>query len=111
MEKEKNYAEKNDELKEAILKICKERLTNKQKKILLYISQLEENLVITSLVERLSKEMNCSQSALWNNLNQLKRIGIIVSEKGKSVVLSSIGEHIAHDLTSEKEVKNDKNNK
>lgn len=56
--------------------ILKECLTQKQKHI---ISRLQKNELEspTNLVESISKELNCSKSCVWNNLNSLKRAGLV----------------------------------
>jgi hypothetical protein len=51
--------------------------------------------VATNLILRVRDELQCSSSALWNNLRQLKRIGIVdfgdIESKGKKVVLTHFG--------------------
>ena len=66
-----------------LTRICKERLTKKQKKILEFLLRSEENgITSTSLVRILSKEIKCSRSTLWNNLNQLKKCGLVDNSSG-----------------------------
>ncbi len=56
--------------------VLNERLTRKQKYILAYL-QHNEHETATQLVKAISSELKCSQSAVWNNLNSLKRAGLV----------------------------------
>ncbi len=57
------------------------------------------------LVSRLSKELDCSQSAVWNNLRQLKRAGLIecgsLQNKGLPVKLNEAGEIVSKALKAD----------
>ena len=59
-------------------KTINERLTKKQKFILEFIRNhpIES---ITKLVKLVSHELNCSESCVWNNVNSLKKCGLIVN--------------------------------
>ncbi len=61
---------------DVLLLILNECLTQKQKHI---ISHLQKNELesSTQLVLTMAKELNCSKSCVWNNLNSLKRAGLI----------------------------------
>ena len=61
--------------------VLNERLTKKQKHIISYLRQ-NENETATQLVKAISSELKCSKSAVWNNLNSLKRSGIISCDTG-----------------------------
>ncbi len=57
--------------------VLNERLTKKQKYILGYVYTHGKVNSITSLVKSVSSELKCSESAVWNNVNSLKRCGLI----------------------------------
>lgn len=61
--------------------VLNERLTKKQKYIILYLKD-NKNETATQLVKIISSELKCSQSAVWNNLNSLKRSGIVSNDTG-----------------------------
>jgi predicted transcriptional regulator len=83
-------------LLDCLSKIATYRLTSKQKVILL---ELENSLCnSTQLVDHLSKKLNCSKSALWNNLRELREIGLISQNNGKVCKLSEVGKLIAVDM-------------
>ena len=56
--------------------VLNERLTRKQKYIISYLKQ-NEHETATQLVKIVSSHLKCSHSAVWNNLNSLKRAGLI----------------------------------
>ncbi len=90
------------DLKKILIALAKERLTQKQKQILVYLQDIDEKINVTNLVCTLSKKLNCSQSAIWNNSNSLRRAYLVeygtLKEKGKPVKLTSIGFVIADGL-------------
>ncbi len=78
-----------DSLLRCLSKISYYRLTAKQKAILI---ELKENLCTsTQLVDLLSVKLNCSKSALWNNLRELREIGLIYKNNGRICRLTEIG--------------------
>ncbi len=93
-------------LKLILLSLSKERLNRKQKKILHYLYNTKIIINVTNLVHKLSIELNCSKSALWNNLNSLKKYGLInyssLHNKGLPVKLTSIGKIISKELEEDK---------
>ncbi len=78
----------------ALLLFARERLTRKQKQILHVLDEWQA-LNATQLSRVLSKKLGCSQTAVWNNINSLKRAGLIscgtVKDKGKAVALTDAG--------------------
>ena len=78
-----------------IQSLAQERLTQKQRKIILYVRDSVERVPVTPLVQRLVEVLDCSETAVWNNLKQLKNSGIIMygdsSTKGLPVLLTPIG--------------------
>ena len=93
-------------LKLVLLNLSKERLNQKQKKILFHLNKTEEKSNVTNLVCKLSTELNCSKSALWNNLKSLKKLGLLdyssLSNKGLPVKLTKVGRLIAKTLQEDK---------
>jgi len=78
-----------DSLLICLSKIAAYRLTCKQKIIL---QELNGSLCnSTQLVNHLSKKLNCSKSALWNNLRELREIGLISQNNGKICRLTDVG--------------------
>ena len=69
-----------------LVALAVERLTKKQKHILIYLKSHKESANATNLVALLSKELRCAQTTVWNNVRSLKRAGLIVygSRNGKS---------------------------
>jgi len=82
--------------------LAKERLTSKQKKILVHLLSSEAQNV-TRLVAELSSKLECSDSAVWNNLNSLKRSMLITfgdrNSKGAPVELTGECRRIAEMLS------------
>jgi Fe2+ or Zn2+ uptake regulation protein len=75
-----------------IRKIIEERLTKKQKAILDFLSKEEnQGKTLYKVVLELSKELNCSRSALYNNINSLKRCGLVANKEGRPLRLTKIG--------------------
>ena len=86
------YGFDNDELVIFTKKLVEKSLKEKQREILYYIS-LDENRLKTStrLVTELSFALRCSQSALWNNFNCLKDLGLVHINNGRPVKITSLG--------------------
>ncbi len=59
---------------EVLCKLAMERLTSRQKII---IKEVRSNESLSSLVVRISRLTGCSKTAVWNNINGLKRAGLI----------------------------------
>jgi len=82
-------------LVESLKTLAEERLTQKQKFILLFLASLETKVNVTQLVGVLTEELDCSASAVWNNLKSLKRAGLVSfgskNSKGKLVRLTKVG--------------------
>jgi len=72
-----------------------ERLTKKQKAILLFLSR-KENIgkTLYKVVSELSRELPCSKSALYNNINSLKRCGLVTNNHGRPLKLTKVAELI-----------------
>lgn len=89
----------SQELYKTLIAIAKTRLTAKQKKILDYLIKSSIKCNATQLVSSLSYNLKCSKSAVWNNLNSLKRSRIIyygsIENRGIAVELSIIGARIS----------------
>jgi Mn-dependent DtxR family transcriptional regulator len=49
---------------------------------------------ITNAVKFFSKELSCSQSCVWNNINGLKRCGLVRNGPNKPVSLTEIAKTI-----------------
>ncbi|MBS3052508.1 MAG: HTH domain-containing protein [Candidatus Aenigmarchaeota archaeon] len=64
------------ELVECIRKLLENRLTKKQRNILQYLNENRDESVTRS-VKNISYLLNCSQSCIWNNINSLKKCGLI----------------------------------
>lgn len=85
-------------LKRGLIYLALAKLTKKQKETLLIISKSESEINATNLVINVSKNLNCSQSTVWNNLRSLRNFGLIECGckqiKGQKVVLTTAGEVI-----------------
>jgi biotin operon repressor len=83
------------ELVRALQHMAKERLTTKQRQILLFLSELGGHVPITRLVEMVREVLHCSETAVWNNVRQLQRMEVIQcgdqNKKGMPVTLTKIG--------------------
>ncbi len=86
--------------------LVQERLTAKQKAILQYLCVSQEELPVTRLVVKLKQELHCSETALWNNLTQLKRMGILkygdAQTKGLQVKVTERGKLVCKNVLDEK---------
>ncbi|MBD3155180.1 MAG: hypothetical protein GF368_00810 [Candidatus Aenigmarchaeota archaeon] len=70
-------------------KILDERLTKKQKFIIHFL-RVNRADNITRLVKFLARDLDCSESCIWNNVNSLKRCGLIENGLNRPVRLSDI---------------------
>jgi len=81
-----------------VRKLASERLTSKQKLIVCHIENNKPNSNVTKLVLQLAEELGCSKSTIWNNLNSLKRAGLVsyssASNKGRRIMLTKVGKLI-----------------
>ena len=75
-----NSSISKSELNEILQKILNERLTKKQKAILEHLTYNKYESA-TRAVKNLSKLLNCSESCIWDNLNSLKRCGLISNSR------------------------------
>ena len=83
---------------EVLQRLCRERLTKKQKAVLFFLSKKEnEGKSGYRIVLELSKKLDCSRAALYNAINSLKRCSL-VSDKGIPLKLTNIGLLIAGGL-------------
>jgi predicted transcriptional regulator len=95
-----------DELFNLTLKLTQKVVNKKRIEILEFISKQEEPKTITSMVDAISRTLNCPKSTVWVNINCLKELGFIKNGRGQPVRLTKLGEVI---LKNFKEV--DKNGK
>jgi Fe2+ or Zn2+ uptake regulation protein len=83
-------------------KLAKIRLTSKQKSILNDLQSLEEKIPVTQFVLNISQSLECSKTTIWNNLKQLKEIGLInygnSKNKGSPITLTKGGKLILKEL-------------
>ncbi|MHA1721714.1 MAG: hypothetical protein ACTSXW_01420 [Candidatus Baldrarchaeia archaeon] len=92
-----------DEVLEALIKVCKHRLTVKQKKILLHLYEVKyENCTFSRLALNLSKRLRMPLSTVKHILRTLRECGLIQAgnqyNKGCLAKLSPIGEIVAQEL-------------
>ncbi|MBI2580372.1 hypothetical protein HYV85_01040 [Candidatus Woesearchaeota archaeon] len=94
-----------NELNETLVALASERLTQKQKAIIVYIEAHAEPLNVTRLAAALSKHFDCSLSAVWNNLRSLKSARIISysskDNKGLPVQILSHAQVISEKIREE----------
>ncbi|MEK6854151.1 MAG: hypothetical protein AABX60_02350 [Nanoarchaeota archaeon] len=94
-----------NELKETLVALASERLTRKQKAIVVYISAHSGQTNATNLAVALSKHLNCSLSTIWNGLRSLKSAKIIgyssKENKGLPVQILSHAQMISEKLLKE----------
>lgn len=87
--------------------LAKERLTGKEKLILLRLLKAPETINVTHLVPKLSEELGCAQSTVWSGLNPLRKLGLIdygslKSNRGAPVRLTHSGKLISDALKTER---------
>jgi len=84
------------------LKIAENRLTKKQKYILIKITQIEDKKTMSFLVRQFSKELNVGKSTVRVILQNLRDIGLIncgnSQTKGIPVKLTPVGDIIVNQL-------------
>ena len=85
-----------------LLKVAQQRLTSKQKLILNSLRFIKTKRSVTKVVPILARELNCSLSAIWFSLNQLKRSQLVefssANNKGLPVRLTPLGKWLARNL-------------
>ncbi|NCO97336.1 MAG: hypothetical protein COY38_01220 [Candidatus Aenigmarchaeota archaeon CG_4_10_14_0_8_um_filter_37_24] len=86
---EQDNGRQNRILLDCFRKVLDERLTKKQKFIVEFL-QVNRPDNITRLAKFLSQELDCSESCVWNNLNALKRCGLVVNGENRPVRLSDV---------------------
>lgn len=92
-----------DELLRVIVKVCKHRLTAKQKRVLLHLYEAKyENHTFSRLALSLSKKLKMPLSTVKYILRTLRECGLILAgnqyNKGCLARLSPIGEIVAQEL-------------
>lgn len=85
-----------------LVSLANERLTQKQKKIVLALEKNEHKVNVTRVVPLLAEMLSCSHSTIWNNLRSLKKSGLVsygsVHENGKVVELTRFGKIVVEEL-------------
>ncbi len=86
-------------IQNTLISLAKEKLTKKQKSVILLLSILNiNNSNATKIVDNISLKLNCSKSTIWNIMRSLKKLGIIncgsKESKGEIVVLTETGKII-----------------
>ncbi|HLD04936.1 MAG TPA: hypothetical protein VJG90_04415 [Candidatus Nanoarchaeia archaeon] len=91
-----------EELKEALIKLVKARLTRKQKDVLIYLAEESPKTNVTRLVPILVGHLLCAPSTVWSNLNVLRTVGLVefgdIGTKGKPIQLTVLGRLVAQEL-------------
>ncbi|MCD6164291.1 MAG: hypothetical protein J7J30_02505 [Candidatus Odinarchaeota archaeon] len=92
-----------DELLRVLVKVCKHRLTEKQKRVLLHLYEVKyENFTFSKLALNLSKKLKMPLSTVKCVLRTLRECGLILAgnqyNKGRLARLSPIGEIVAQEL-------------
>ncbi len=83
-------------MRQVFLRIADERLTTKQKLILKRL--LTAKATSSCLARTLSKELGCSRTCIFNNLNQLKRCGLVKGKNGCPLRLTGSGLFVSKKL-------------
>ncbi|MEM5871983.1 MAG: hypothetical protein QW051_03865 [Candidatus Aenigmatarchaeota archaeon] len=90
------------EVLEILLALARERLTKKQKLVIIRLSQNNLLVTATRFVSIISEEMRCSRSTIWNVINSPKRAKLVkfgsAEQRGKPIRLTEIGKIISDDL-------------
>lgn len=70
--------------------------------ILLRLLKAPETINVTHIVPKLSVELGCARSTVWNSLNPLRKLGLIdcgsLENKGKPIRLTRAGKLISDAL-------------
>ena len=92
-----------EELKEALIKLVKARLTRKQKELLTYLAAEPPRTNVTRLVPILVGHLLCAPSTVWSNLNVLRAVGLVefgdAGTKGKPIQLTNLGRLVTEALS------------
>ena len=92
-----------NELLRTLVKVCKNRLTAKQKKILIHLYETEYgDCTFSKLSLKLSKKLRMPLSTVKHVLRTLRECGLILAgdqyNKGSLARLSKVGEIVAEEL-------------
>jgi len=92
-----------NELLRTLVKVCKNRLTAKQKKILIHLYETEYgDCTFSKLALKLSKKLGMPLSTVKHVLRTLRECGLILAgdqyNKGSLARLSKVGEIVAEEL-------------
>ena len=94
-----------DNNEKLIQHFARERLTAKQKAIISFIITHKSSDPVTRVVQQLKKILGCSETAVWNNVAQLKRIGVVSygdqQTKGQPLRTTPFGKLISKGLQLE----------
>lgn len=86
----------------ALVDLAADRLTDKQKLILLHLMEEEGLSNVTNLVGRLTKSLDCAPSTVWSNMTSLRKCRLIsagdAEHKGGTVKLTTAGKLVAEKL-------------
>jgi Fe2+ or Zn2+ uptake regulation protein len=97
----------DEEVLVTLVELGRERLTKKQKKILKFLIAERTKASVTRLVPIMSEKLECSQSAVWNNLLSLKKSHLVdfgsMENRGRPVRLTESGLILARNLMGDKE--------
>jgi hypothetical protein len=72
-------------------KVVEKTLNNKQKILISNLTKEGNGMTVTALVRLFSRQLQCSRSALWNNVNELRDIKLIECGYGRPVKLTPLG--------------------
>lgn len=90
---------------DALVELAAERLTAKQKLILLHLVEEEDVSNVTNLVEALSSKLECAPSTVWSNMKALRHCRLLTAgdaeHKGVIVKLTAVGRLVSEKLKEE----------
>lgn len=78
-------------LLEFFSRVVRRVVRDKQKVLLLSMTREGNGVTVTAMVRELSRQLSCSRSALWNNINELKGLNLIECGNGRPVKLTPLG--------------------
>jgi DNA-binding MarR family transcriptional regulator len=89
----------------ALVELAAERLTAKQKLILLHLAEEEDISNVTNLVQTLCTKLECAPSTVWSNMKALRHCRLLVAgdhqHKGVIVKLTAAGRLVSEKLKEE----------
>lgn len=89
----------------ALVDLAAERLSEKQKLILLHVKEEEELTHVTDLVGKLTVRLDCAPSTVWSNMTSLRKSKLVTAgtadQKGVIVKLTGAGRLVAERLKEE----------